>query len=337
MLVVAAFSVPLFSLFLAAVIVVGACVIRRARGRRHSTRPAAPAAPSIAGRYGLERRALGVGAIGLIIVFAVENVLRGYVLDLVDVVPWWQYATPVFTAALCIAIVLCLIAFSGTVAPESPVAPTTRRTWTSFGPRVGILGASVALIALLGTTIAAGLASSPDDRGRYIYLQISVPNSSIEPLRPWFYGWAYGLPVLVCLAALVAVTWATLRGNSLRPFLRPDTVGAEQSMRSEVASGTVSIAAAGTLLALGGAFRFIGHVGTISQLTVVRDGHSHSYQTVWRYADLAVATTWLAPALEIAAFVLLLVVASRLFRPRVVEQSDGRATHISASASETVR
>ncbi|WDH77403.1 hypothetical protein PTQ19_07535 [Microbacterium esteraromaticum] len=268
-----------------------------------------------------EHRALSIGAIAVIVVFAIENVVRGYVLNLADIVEWWQYATPVFAAFLCLAVVLGLIVFRGTTPPERPVVPATRRTWMSFGPRAGLVGAGVALLALLATTIAAGLASSADERGRFIYLEIPVPNEQIDAIRPWFYGWAYGVPVIICLAALIAVAWATLQSNATRPFLRPETVGAEQTARVEVASGAVWIATAGMLLALAGAWRFIARAGSLSQLTVQGEGRSDSYEAVWRYAEFAVAAGWLAPVLEITAFALLIFVASRLRRTRALSRS----------------
>jgi hypothetical protein len=323
-LVAAAFTLPLFSLVVASVIVAGALLAGRMRGEHgRAGRDAETVAHSVTSRYLPERRALGVGAIAVIVVFAIENVVRGYMLNLTDVVEWWQYATPVFAAFLCLTVVLGLIAFRGTTPPERPVVPTARRTWMSFGPRVGIVGIGVALIALLATTIAAGMASSADERGRFIYLEIPVANEPmIDPLRPWFYGWAYGVPVVVCLAALTAVIWATLRSNAVRPFLRPETVGAERGARVEVAAGTVRIATAGMLLALGGAWRFIARSGSIAQLIETdAEGRSGSYETIWRYAEFAVAAGWLAPALEITAFVLLLLVASRLRRVRLLAQS----------------
>lgn len=333
----AAFTLPLFSLVVASLFVAGLLVAARLRGGLSGTAPHIDAvARSVAARYVPERRALGVGAIAIIVVFAIENVVRGYVLNLADIVEWWQYATPVFAAFLCLTVVLSLIVFKGTTPPEQPVVPTARRTWTSFGPRAGIIGAGVALATLLVTTCAAGLASSADERGRFIYLDIPVPNTAIDPLRPWFYGWAFGVPVIVCLGALVVVTWATLRSNAVRPFLRPETVSAEQGARLDVASGAVRIATAGMLLALAGAWRFIARAGSVSQLTTIdADGRSDSYETVWRYAEFAVAGGWLAPALEITAFALLLLVASRLRWPRASGRSTQHAER--RSDSEPVR
>lgn len=367
-LAAAAFSLPLFSLVLAALIVAGTLLVPRLRNRpggaaattataTASTRPSAsasatatptasasatatataspspspPAAPTstarptlppATARYRPEHRALGIGAIAVVLVFAAENIVRGYLLNLSDIVEWWQYATPVFVAVLCLAVTLALIVLRGTNQPEQPVVPTARRTWLSFSPRAGLIGAVAAFIALLGTTIAAGLASSSDDRGRFIYLEIPVPNTEIEPLRPWFYGWDFGVPVLLCLAALALVTWATLRRNAMRPYLRPETLTAERQARVQIASGTVAIATAAMLLALGGAFRFIGRYGAMSQLTVGNDGTT--YDLAWQYAEFAAVARSLAPALEITGFALLLLVAIRLLRRPAPERQDQR-------------
>ncbi|MDQ0893616.1 hypothetical protein [Agromyces ramosus] len=324
-LVAIAFTLPLFSLVVASLIVAGTLLVARLRSERGRTAPHNVAAePAVAARYLPEHRTLGVGAIAVIVVFAVENVVRGYVLNLSDIVEWWQYATPLFAAALCLTVVLGLILFRGTTPPEQPVVSAARRTWTSFGSEAGLLGAAAAFVALLVTTIAAGLASSADGRGRFIHLELRVPNEVIDPIRPWFYGWDFGVPVIVCLAALAVATWATLRSNAVRPFIRPDTVGAEQAARAEVASAVVRIATAGVLLALAGAWRFIARAGSLSQLVIVDDGRRDSYDMTWRYAEFAVAVGWLAPAVEITAFALLLLVASRPRRVRVLASSTVR-------------
>jgi len=332
----AALSIPLFSLALASLLLAGHGLIRRARRSAAKPTPQTVAsASSAAAQYVLERRILGIGAVGVIVAFAIEYVVRGYLLNISDTVDWWRYATPVLSALVALAVLLGFIVFRGTVTPERPAVSTARRTWSSFGPRRGLIGTSFLAVVFLATTIAAGLVSSPDDRGRFIYLEIPAPNTTIDPLRPWFYGWAYGGPVIACVAALIAVTWVTLRSNAVRPFLRPQTVVAEQRARVEIATSAVYIAAAGMLLALGGAFRFIGQSGSYSNLTIGDDGLSNSYELSWRYASLAVAAGWVSPVMEITAFVLLLLVARRLLRSRPGgELSQNREQN---SMSNTVR
>lgn len=309
-LIAIALSLPLSSLMIAAALVaVGIPLVRRTgrTGRRGDW----AAERSVARRHLPERRALGIGAVAVTTVYIVEYLVRGHMLNLADVVEWWQYATPVFAATLSLSLPAAMIVTRGTTPPEQAVLSGTRRTWTSFVPRAGLVGAVLSLGALIVTTLGAGAASSADERGRFVHLELRVPNTTIDPVRPWFYGWDYGVPVLICLAALVAVTWAALRWNAIRPFLRPETVDAERNARDEIAAGILGIAAAGTLLALGGAWRLIARGGSIRHLGIEGDG---AYELTWRYAEFALVAGWLAPAVEIIAFVLLLLVAARMRR-----------------------
>jgi hypothetical protein len=270
-------------------------------------------------------------SLAVIVVFAVENVVRGYLLPLADVVDWWRYPTPLLSAALGLAAIgvliavrgsaapEVLIAVRGSAAPEVPVPPTSHRGWTSFGPRVGIVLLAVTVSGLLATSVAAGLASSADSDGRFVYLELGAPNTSITPLRPWFYGWSYGIPVIVSVIALAVIVWLVLSRSASRPYLRPDGVAAEQVARRRIAAAIVSIAIATTVLALGGVFRFIARSGTIDQVTT---GDDKTYELVWRYAALAAAAGWVAPLLEIAGFTVLLLTALRALRRPLPAQAE---------------
>ena len=57
------------------------------------------------------------------------------------------------------------------------------------------------------------------------------PNeAAIDPIRLPFFGWTYGVPVLIGLAALAATSWAGLDRSSARPFTSPQTVTAERAL-----------------------------------------------------------------------------------------------------------
>lgn len=309
----AALSLPFVSFVLAVLLVGGILVTTGVRNRRPE-RPSADVARSIRARYLPERRTLSLAAAAVILAFGAENVIRGYLVISPDVIAWWRYATPVFVAFLGITITLGMILLRGTTPPESAVLPAARRTWLSFGPRAGLAGAGIALFAALATTIAAGLASSPDGQGQYVWLVIPVPNEAqIDPIRVPFYGWAYSTSVLVCLALALVASWLALHANAARPYLRPETVTAEREARRRVAGGVVRIATGGMLLALAGACRLIARSGTGSLLSIDGENDGKPYEAVWRYAELAVAAGWCAPFLEVAAFALLLLVAASLF------------------------
>ncbi len=306
----AAFSTPLVSLAIA--LMVAVVIIAFSSSRSGHASMSESAVRPVRARYLPERRTLGIAAIAVVVVFVAENVVRGYLLNLIDVVAWWRFATPVACSFLTIAVLLVLIEVRGS-APEAPVVTGARRGWMSFGPRGGLIAGCVALLLLVGTTIAAGFASAADGRGRHIWLEIPIPNEAdIDPLRLTFYGWAFGVPVLIALAALVPACWAALHANASRPYIRPETVTGERALRREVASASVRIATAGMLLTLAGGWRLIASAGSGSQLWIDGQNAGLPYEAVWRYAELAAVAGWLAPALEIIAFVQLLLVAGLL-------------------------
>jgi hypothetical protein len=332
-LVRAAFSLPLLSLFLAAVIV-GAILIFASRPQV-ALRPApggsAEVIRSVQTRYRIERVALAITAVLVIVVFAVENVLRGYVLHLGEQLPWWRFATALFVAALGLGIVAA-IEVRGAKPSEVPVVSAARRTWTSFGPRVGLIGGVVALVAILVTSIAAGLVAYVDSRGDSAWLEIPIPNEeTIDPLRLHFYGWTYGVPVLICAALLAAAAWGVLHANASRPYIRPETVAAERDARRSVARDAVRIATGATLLGLAGAWRLIAGAGTASGLVIEGKNDGAPYEVIWRHAELAAVAGWGAPVLEILAFALLLLAAVRLRAPKVPADAEPDMADVEAA------
>lgn len=262
---------------------------------------------AIRARHSSERKALGAAAVTIIIVFVAEFLIRGYILTSSDRISWWRFAVPIACATLALAIVFAVIAARGTSRPHTPVL-STRRGWTSFSSRGDLVAAVVVIFVLTGTTVLGGIASSPDDAGRFAWLAITIPNEpEIDPIRVPFYGWTYGVPVLICVLVLGSLLWLTLNQNAARAFLRPETVANERSARRTTASIATRITTAAMLLALAEAWGFIAGAGSGSQLTEIHaNGESATYDAAWRYAELAVVVGWIAPLLEIVAFVLLL-------------------------------
>ncbi|WP_349885013.1 hypothetical protein ABRP18_016035 [Microbacterium sp. WHRI 7836] len=308
-------SMPWVSLILAALIAIGISVSPRWRARAaNRARLATTTSDRVSARYSPEHRALGVVALTMIAVVITESLVSGYAVNLNGVVSWWRYALPVFIAGVGVAVLIALIATRGTSSPERPVV-SARRTWLTFTSPFASACTAASILALTATTFLAGLASSNIDGGPYVFLEIDVPNATIDPIRPWFYGWAYGVPVLVCTAALVAVVVAAMHASAARPFLRAETVLAEQHERRDIATGITRVATSGALLALAGAWRFIAEAGSGTTLTIQGDDGNASYEAFWRYGEVAAVGGWLAPAIEIAAFVLLLLVSAQLCPP----------------------
>jgi hypothetical protein len=317
-LVGAVFSLPLVSLCIAVAIVAATLLVATGRvGRRVEL------TGSLAQRYVPEQRTIGFVASATILLFAAQDLVLGYVVDLSGTIAWWRYAMPLVWTCLGIVVVWAVIIVHGTTAPEEPVLTGARRTWLGFGPRIGLLGATVTLVALVATTVAAGAASSPDGEGRYVWLVVPVANEAqVDPIRVVFFGWAYGLPVLVAAAALAAATWAALHANAARAYLRPSAVAAETEARRGVAVAAVRLATAGVLLALAGAWRLIAEAGAVSSLTILGVNEGSPYEVAWRYAEFAAAAGWAAPALEVVAFALLLLVSVRSLLVRRAAPAD---------------
>ncbi|MGW9112138.1 hypothetical protein [Microbacterium sp. NPDC055683] len=285
-----ALSLPIVSVVLAAIVAGLFLVLRSGAPVRE--------------RYLAERRVLGYGALTVVIVTAAETTLRDHVLPLADVAAWWHYPVPLVTSAL--VLVASLIVIRSAPAPSTPAGPSARRAWTSFGSKALFVSGGVLTGVLLATTLAAGLVSTSDDRGRYVLLDLPVANTRQEPLRPWFFGWTYGIPVLIGMALLALAVWLALRENALRPFAADD-IGGQRAQRAQIGTAMGRLATGAVLVVLGGAWRFIGESGGPATLTVGDD--PVVYETTWRWSEYAVIAGAIAPVLEIIGFVLLFFTA----------------------------
>ena len=295
-------SQPLFSLAIAGVVAAAWLVVRRRGSASGVATTSVELDDAIRTRYRPERVALRIAAVTVIVALGVENLTATVLPPDGDTVSWWRYAAPALAGAITLVALLLVITLRGSAAPRRPVPLAGHRTWASFGTRGDLYGAALATLALALTTIAAGLLSSPDPKGRYVWLEVPILNTSVDPLRPWFFGWACGVPVLLSAAALLAITVAALRCNAMRPFVAPETLRLERLQRSTVASGILRISTASVLLSLAAAWRFIAESGTTTGLSIEGVG---TYEVAWRYAELAAAAGWAAPLVEVVAFLLL--------------------------------
>ncbi|WP_218221251.1 hypothetical protein [Nesterenkonia sp. Act20] len=277
--------------------------------------PRAPRLRDQARPDGIVRLALGVLALGALL-YSVSYRLRSYLADgmlLLDY-HWWSYADLLLGACiglLCLGLLTAL--FRRT--PASPVAPARPRTWRSF------LGARQLLLLIIPTALLlvfvafAGSASSPDEDGIYRILELDVGEDASGVgggMRMTFFGWAYGLPVAGVALALVLLTLLVLHVNAARPFLRPETVTAEEASRSTLSSLVIFFSAGAVLVTLARATRLVSKAGDI---TLVRDGY------VWETSVSAISPWlfWASLALQLLGYVLLLLVARiALRRPRAI-------------------
>ena len=263
-------------------------------------------------RYAGEHVALAVAGVAVALGFFLEFFFRGYVWD-GSGASWWRVAAPLAVALTGIIAALAIVRTRGSGAPERPVSPPVRRSWVSFSSPMTLVALTITALGLVATTVAAGLASSPNDDGDWLWLVIPIPNAAdVDPLRVVFYGWAYGVPALVGLTLLVIVVWRALDRNAARSFLRPETVALERAARRRTAGGIVWLATGACLLALGAAWRLIGNAASTTTLMIDGPGTTTSYDVAWRYAELASLAGAAAPIVEIVAVGMLLVVGGSL-------------------------
>ncbi len=306
-LIDAAFSSPIGCL-VAAILVATAVLVGESHRRREDDAVARFRDDDVVKRqYRAEHTSLALVALMVLVVFVGEFIVRGYLVT-GTTLPWWRFATPLLAATIGSAVVSAIIATRGMPRVTEPMPPTPRRGWRSFSSRRALTGAAAASLLLIVTTLAAGSISSADDDGRYAMLAIAVPNApEVDPLRFPFYGWAYGVPVLVALTALVLTTGVLLHLNAARRFQRTATIAAETIARKQTARASVALLTAVVLLGVAEAWRQIADVGNVSLLTIMKDDGAVSYETPWRFAELAAAFRWGAPVLEVVALAMLLI------------------------------
>ncbi|WP_191281660.1 hypothetical protein [Pseudolysinimonas yzui] len=217
-------------------------------------------------------------------------------------VRWWVYAAPPAAATVCFAVVFVVLSHER-AHPEVPVTPVVRRGWAHFVSRRDAAVATAALALFVLTALIAGGASSPDDNGWFSRLEIPVGETG--PGSMTFFGWAYSVPALVAIAVLTALVVGSLRNDSFRPFVRPETVGAETAARRDTAALLTRLFIATILLTLGGAWFMIGGAGT-GAVGVGIPGFG-MFMFSAGYASFAPAFVVAGVALQAAAVVLLLL------------------------------
>ena len=260
---------PAVAAVLAALIIVGVLI---------ATRPL-----PVRGRADLS--ILRIGALAVFIAIALEAGVAHLVVDLATTIEWWQYALPLMGAALVVVALLVYVRRLPAT-PEVPTAPTARRDFATFATAPNTWLPVLAGAVLLITIVVAGLASSANEQGQFVHLDVPVPNTDVDPMRPTFFGWAYGLPVLASLVILAVVVVWMLQLDAARPFRKPETAEVERNERTQRARGVLLLASGAALLALGEAWRLIGHTAAMANPTI---------------GDVPVSTGWGAP--EIAGMI----------------------------------
>ncbi|ROP74521.1 hypothetical protein [Curtobacterium sp. PhB115] len=167
---------------------------------------------------------------------------------------WWPDTLPL--AAGIIAVAVTAVATRSERAHRHgalPVVDFRRRSAFSIAAPSAIAGAATAFIAVVVTVVAAGVVSSPDELGRYTEFTMAVGDGSAGTL---FFGWYFGVPVLIGAVVLVALTWAGL-ARVARPPLVADERSGDEWLRRQRASDLLRTATAALCVTLGSSWTMI--------------------------------------------------------------------------------
>lgn len=122
-----------------------------------------------------------------------------------------RYALPL-AIGLIVVVVIGLVRRRRTAAASAHLTP---RTWRSFIATGWLWAYLVALVTIVGLTVAAGLASEADEQGNYTMYWVDLGSMTIGSS---IYGWHHSLVPLVVLALLTAATWWALASIARPPL-----------------------------------------------------------------------------------------------------------------------
>lgn len=223
-------------------------------------------------------------ALGLMITFTAWSVFPWWMPPFSeDTVPFLQLARYLAPLVLTVIALLFLIVPVPVAGPRgtAALAPRTLMTFTSRG----WLGSSVGVMAVVfSIAFLAGLASSPDERGRHVMFVVrSSANSSASTT---IYGWWFSTPCLIMIAVIAMTVLLGLIVIS-RPAL---AVNSQRDTAVRVARivNVLSVSTGGLLLHLSVVLQ------SLSNTSSLRSG-----QAGW--FELGTSFAALGPALQLAS------------------------------------
>ncbi len=170
---------------------------------------------------------------------------------------WWPEVLPI--AAGTVAVLIAGRGVTAPVAADRPVLDLRRRGPLTFTRGVESLTTAITTVVLALTVLGAGLLSSQDDEGRYAFITMPVGDATASTE---FFGWYYGLPVVVATAVLVVVTLVGLHRIARAPRADIDRAG-DDLRRRDRSSAVLRSATAALLLTLGSAWQLVAHASSL--------------------------------------------------------------------------
>lgn len=166
-----------------------------------------------------------------------------------------RFLTPLI-AGLVIVIALQLPVMRPSV---SGSAELSRRTLTSFGQRWWFVALGVLVVVVLAVTIAAGIASSPDDQGRYTTYWVDFGAAAAGT---GIYGWHYSGPAMVIHGLLLLAAVLAVRSIAKPPPAVEHA--ADAATRRWRTRNVLAVTIAALLLHLGAVLLFLSGTATVS-------------------------------------------------------------------------
>lgn len=133
-------------------------------------------------------------------------------------------------------VALPLLMIPGPQARTRGIATLSRRSVRQFVPKRWIWVLLALIVVVLGLTIAAGAASSPDENGHYTMYWASIGTMRFGTQ---IYGWFFSTPSLVSLAALLVMLCAALSVIASRAW--DDDIEADAAVRRLRATNVLRI------------------------------------------------------------------------------------------------
>jgi len=172
-------------------------------------------------------------------------------------------------------IAVALLAFPIRAHTSRGHASLTRRTPFSFGRRWWFAGLTTIVSTIVTVTVLAGLASEPDEDGRW--RNFTVDAGSSLSFGTNIYGWYYSVPGLILLAALIAVTIVVL-WLIARPAMGTDHDD-DVRMRQLRTRNTLAVASGALLIHLGSIFTSLSATASLRGGAVIGDNGWGSWTT----------------------------------------------------------
>ena len=192
-------------------------------------------------------------AIGLVVVLALMIPFRAW-----TVWPWWTPQVDetglhvlrllAFGAPLLLSVIamLFLLPTGQTITPRGS-AELAPRTLLTFAPRGVLLSAAAVVVLIVVVSVSAGLASSPDQDGRYLMFTVDASANSGGATN--IYGWWFSIPCLIAITALIGLALTELLAIS-RPPLAVDRLS-DSRIRTTRVRNILTVMIGGLLLHLG--------------------------------------------------------------------------------------